>query len=574
MSIISNVKMRTKLLMGFGIILFLTMCIATISVQALFASTSVADDVRQLIDTRFERVLIANSRFVQSDNALSNYLTPGNVNADNRAKFEKALTSAASELDKIKVDSQYFGNSLDRLNQLAKQYEELYHMVIVPLVDAGKPYDALAFFLSEMQPISSEMTKITATMSRAVVRNVKESVGSLQDTTMAFVVVAIAAGIVVVGILISVYVSAAISANLRVGVAAANEIAKNNLNVPVKIYSKDEFGELAQALRVMRDDLSESVSLIRNLAFDLNKELDGTKNSANSIMTSSREAEQQVISVAAASNQMVSTTQEIAANCERAAQLADQSSNVTQDSVKLIRTTIEDIRNQSKYTTEDAHKVQALAEQTQKIGSIVGTIDEIAAQTNLLALNAAIEAARAGEAGRGFAVVADEVRALASRTAASTKEISAMVAGVQADSEAATTSMNESVEQMNLVAEEASDLENTLGCIRDSVNNVNDQIIQIASAAEEQINATSEISNNMQGISEMAQQSVDVASNASNVATYCTNLIDGLLSELDFFTLDESQLNKEDLTFKRIDTDAISRQVQKAAEQVQASAES
>ena len=537
MSIISNVKMRTKLLMGFGIILFLTMCIAIISVKALFASTSVADDVRQLIDTRFERVLIANSRFVQADNALSNYLTPGNVNADNRGKFEKALSLAGSELDKIKVDSQYFGNSLDRLNQLEKQYEELYHMVIVPLVDAGKPYDALAFFLSEMQPISSEMIKITSTMSRAVVSNVKESVGSLQDTTMAFVVVAIAAGIVVLGILISVYVSSTITANLRVGVAAANEIAKNNLNVPVKVYSKDEFGELAQALRLMRDDLSDSVSLIRNLAFNLNKELDGTKHSANSIMTSSREAEQQVISVAAASNQMVSTTQEIAANCERAAQLADQSSNVTQDSVKLIRTTIDDIRNQSKYTTEDAQKVQALADQTQKIGSIVGTIDEIAAQTNLLALNAAIEAARAGEAGRGFAVVADEVRALATRTTSSTQEIRGMVDRIQTETTRATEAMQANLDNMSNVASNTSHVQETLSNALNFVNEVNSQITQIATAAEQQTSTSTEISNNMQRITHASSQVSSLAHNAREISVSTAQRIDTLLDNLKFFKI-------------------------------------
>ena len=134
----------------------------------------------------------------------------------------------------------------------------------------------------------------------------------------------------------------------------------------------------------MRNDLSDPIALVRHKAQELNQELKDTKIAANSIMDASREAEQQAISVAAASNEMVATTQEIAANCERAAVLADQSSNVTQESVKLIRTTIKDIRDQSSYTTNDAAKVQALADQTQKIGSIVGTIDEIASQTNLL----------------------------------------------------------------------------------------------------------------------------------------------------------------------------------------------
>ena len=543
MSVLNNAKMRTKLLLGFGIILFLTICIALISVRALFASTSVADEVRELVDTRFERVLIANNSIVRANNNLSDYLTPGNVNADRRTKFENSMVKAIDHLHNMQADKQYFGASYDRLMELANRCNELYKMVVVPLVDAGKPYDALSFYLSEIQPLVSEMSGITGSMSRAVVRNVKDSVGNLQDTTMAFVVVGIASGVVVLGLLIAIYVSATITANLRAGVKAANEIAKNNLNVPIKVYSKDEFGELASALRMMRDDLSDSVDLIRNLANDLNKEMDSTKNSANSIMDSSREAEQQVISVAAASNQMVSTTQEIAANCERAAELADQSSNVTQESVSLIRTTIEDIRSQSRYTTEDARKVQALADQTQKIGSIVGTIDEIAAQTNLLALNAAIEAARAGEAGRGFAVVADEVRALASRTSASTQEISSMVSQVQKDAAEATASMNNSVEKINTVADRAADIENTLNSIIDFVGQVNDQIRMIATAAEEQTTATSEISANMQKITSDTEEIVRSAEEAVSRCDTSVSSLNDLVHNLARFRLREGKID-------------------------------
>ena len=126
--------------------------------------------------------------------------------------------------------------------------------------------------------------------------------------------------------------------------------------------------------------------------------------------------------------------------------------------------------------------------------------------------------------------------------------------------------MTNSVEQMNVVAEEASALEDSLAKIRDAVNDVNSQIIQIAAAAEEQINATAEISNNMQGISEMAQQSVDVADNAADVSDYCKSLIEGLLQELNFFTLDEANLKKEDLTFRRIDK-SVAHQIHQAVQQ-------
>ena len=535
MSFWSGVKIKTKLLLGFGVIILLTCVITSIAVHALFGSNNVAEYVSNLIDTRFERVLKVNNNIVSANNNLALYLTPGNVKADQRLAFENALERFNSSLNDLKDDG--FGQELQQLQDLAGQYKQLYTMVVVPLVDSGKPYDALSFFLSEVHPLSSQISNITAAMTRGVMRNIKLSMVDLEDPTMGYVVIGISAIIVLIGIAVSSYVSRVINRSLREAIYTADEIAKNNLDVKIELKSHDEFGNLAVSLRNMRNDLSDSIAMIRNMANTLNEQLNDTKISANNIMNSSRETEQQAITVAAAANEMVATTQEIAANCERAASLADQSSNVTQDSVTLIRNTISDIRNQSEYTKNDALKVQTLAEQTQKIGSIVGTIDEIAAQTNLLALNAAIEAARAGEAGRGFAVVADEVRALASRTSKSTQEISSMVHQVQQDASEATDSMNASVKNINDVADRAASIEETLNSILNFVGQVNDQIRMIATAAEEQTTATSEISANMQSITVDSEQIVHSAEEAVGHCDNSVNQIGGLVQNLARFKL-------------------------------------
>ena len=541
MSFLDNVKIRTKLMLGFGVILFLTCCISAIAVRALFASTNVADHVRYLIDTRFERAVKINADIVAANNAIFEYLTPGNLDDARRIQSENNLKVIVKTLDDLSNQKNITARAqIDHLTQMGHKYNELYELVVSNLVEAGKPYDALAFFLSEMHPICQEMVVITHKMNGVVVKRIKEEVEGLQDTSSAYLVIGMSAVVILIAVIIAALVSNGITRNLEAAVKTANEIAKNNLNVNVDVRSKDEFGDLGEALRFMRNDLSDSIALVRHKAQELNQELKDTKIAANSIMDASREAEQQAISVAAASNEMVATTQEIAANCERAAVLADQSSNVTQESVKLIRTTIKDIRDQSSYTTNDAAKVQALADQTQKIGSIVGTIDEIAAQTNLLALNAAIEAARAGEAGRGFAVVADEVRALASRTSASTQEISSMVSQVQKDASEATSSMSASVEKINAVADRAARIEDTLNSIINFVAQVNDQIRMIATAAEQQTTATSEISANMQKITSDTEEIVHSAEDSVARCDESVDSIGDLVKNLARFKLHEN----------------------------------
>jgi len=171
-----------------------------------------------------------------------------------------------------------------------------------------------------------------------------------------------------------------------------------------------------------------------------------------------------------------------------------------------------------------AKTVEALGRRSDEIGAIVGTIEDIADQTNLLALNAAIEAARAGEQGRGFAVVADEVRALAERTTKATREIGQMIKAIQQETKTAVTAMEEGVAEVESGTVEATRSGEALRNIQDEINALHMQVQQIATAAEEQTATTSEISNNIHSITEVAQNTVEGARRTSVAAQHLSRL--------------------------------------------------
>jgi len=168
--------------------------------------------------------------------------------------------------------------------------------------------------------------------------------------------------------------------------------------------------------------------------------------------------------------------------------------------------------------TESARTVEGLGARSDQIGAIVSTIEDIADQTNLLALNAAIEAARAGEQGRGFAVVADEVRALAERTAKATREIGEMIKGIQTQTKLAVGVMEAGVREVETSSAEAERSGTALKEILEQVDQVTGQVNQIATAAEEQSAATGEIAGNVQQVNEVLQQSAELLRSSSAMA--------------------------------------------------------
>ena len=531
----SDIKLKTKLMLGFTLIQVLALIVALIAVNALRTSADAADKVGENISTDYAQLVQLSAEFNAANNAVAGYLSPGMQTAENKQAAEQALALVVKDSRQLQVDIDL--TRVNRVKALETQFVNEYQNTIVPLIEAAKPFDALSYYLAQMLPMATEISKLNNEITGELMQIISNDVSVLRDNTALIIVIVTTLAAIIIGTAIGWFLSNYIASKLREQGEVAAAIAANDFTVDIVNHSADEIGMLAHDMRKMRDDLKASLQMVRDTADKLESNLNKVSSASNAIGSNAKQVESQAITVAAASDEMVSTTQDIARNCGSAASLSEQSRNITNQGVDVVRTTVNDIRDQSARSREDADKIQKLADQTVQIGSIVSTIDDIAAQTNLLALNAAIEAARAGEAGRGFAVVADEVRALASRTSKSTQEISQMVTQIQNDAAAATQSMAASVENMNQVAEHAGALEQTLNDVSDHVNQVNGQITQIATAAEEQTTATSEISSNMQSISSAAQQVSHDADGALNVVQEAVSSLRDLQRNLARFKL-------------------------------------
>ena len=361
------------------------------------------------------------------------------------------------------------------------------------------------------------------------IKAANESVATINDTSGIYTVAAITICVVILAIIIIFYMPKIIISSIETIIEISRVLAAGKLNKTIETKRKDEFKPLMLALEQMRQSWVQSVESIQSVSSNINHNMSDITSSANVMSSTAKENQSQALTVAAASEQMVSTTGDIAKNCEHATMTAEDSSQSTTLGISRVEETMNKLNQQVEKSKKDAILVQQLAETAQKIGTITLTIEDIASQTNLLALNAAIEAARAGEAGKGFAVVADEVRALSSRTSKSTQEITKMVMQVQSDAKVANDAMQQSVEVMDQISLETGKMHTVLNEVTEKVREVNSQINQISTAAEEQTTATSEISTNMKGITDgsyrLAEQVEMVEKNILNTNSEIENLL-------------------------------------------------
>lgn len=284
----------------------------------------------------------------------------------------------------------------------------------------------------------------------------------------------------------------------------AEDVSKGNIaDINTSHMSNESQNEIVRLMLAFSKVIFKIKNIIVTLSKDaeiINKDTEELSQAQKEINKSTEDLLNHALSVNAAIDEMAASSKEIASNCNQAADSSKNATEKTEEGMIIVQNTVETIRHHTQNTQEDAKAVYELGEKTKEITSIISTIQGIADQTNLLALNAAIEAARAGEHGRGFAVVADEVRNLATKTSESTKEITAMVEELQFKAKSANQSISNTVEQMEAVANDTSMLKENFEAILGEVKNVTSQITQIASATEQQTGVANEMANNMSQI--------------------------------------------------------------------------
>ncbi|KPX05642.1 methyl-accepting chemotaxis protein [Pseudomonas syringae] len=434
------------------------------------------------------------------------------------AGYRKAFTEAVANYEPLIADEKersFYIPVKNSADAYAKQLD-----ILEPFMRQGDIAAAVSLVSTSIRPLTNTMEvqiKDLTNFNNEGAARAGQTATDLYENGL-WLVVGLIAGVVILTVGLALLLTKSITSPINDALSVAERIAASDLSKEVLVSGTDEAGRLLKALAQMQANLRNTIMQISDSSTQLasaSEEMTAvTEESSRGLVSQNDEVNQ----AATAVTEMSAAVDEVARNAESASEESKRTQGYTEVGLARVAQTLKSIQKLNGNVENTSEQIQGLSDRAQSITKVVEVIRAIAEQTNLLALNAAIEAARAGEQGRGFAVVADEVRALAHRTQVSTQEIEQMIAAIQSDSDLAVKAMNTSrdlaTESLG-VAQEAS---TSLDQISTAIIQINERNLMIATASEEQSHVAREVDRNLVSIRELTTQS---AAGAAQTASAC-----------------------------------------------------
>jgi methyl-accepting chemotaxis protein len=506
-----NIRIGKRLGIGFGILGLMMIVLIVTGITATTAMNSRLADIAKVNSVKTQSAYEA----MDAVKTLQATMLTGFVLKDEASL--KKMTDVVGETDRRLTES--LGN-LDRLERsekvrgLIKALKEnqtggiAVSTKVAAGANAGNVDEALKLFVNTIGAKAAELFDLCHQLIQfqkdEVVTKTAEAYGTYRTTiilmlVMGVIILCIAAGL-------TTLLTRSISVPIGKAVEVTEMLAAGKLTMDVAVDRKDEFGDQAIALKGMVEKWRDIVGSIKEASDGIAISGAQLSGSAGNMSDGANQQADRAQQVAAASEEMSQTVNDIARSAENMSSVASQTALTAQSGGKTVAEAVREVEEIASTVSESADHITSLAKLSQKIGDIISIINEIADQTNLLALNAAIEAARAGEHGRGFAVVADEVRKLAERTTAATSEVTGIIKEIQTN----VTSAVSSIDQVSAKVERGVSLSNKAGSelhhIVKSVDDLQAMVQQIAVALDEMTATSDQISHDIESISSIATQ--------------------------------------------------------------------
>ncbi|NLT22412.1 MAG: methyl-accepting chemotaxis protein [Syntrophorhabdus sp.] len=511
MRFFENIRIGRRLGIGFAIFIII------IALMALLGFKIIDDVDRKTgnaVEAAFEKTILANTvmgAIYDANNSMGviAFATDAAVieaEKENLGRMRQTYGEALAKLETLERDPK--GKELIvRFKGTAAKAKDSSERVI-EYAGSKEHAKAIETYINENRPAMKEIVTTLQSIFRYQEDNVRSQFSSIRASNRSYTLILIVFGVaaIVLGIILSITITRSIVVPIRGNARAVRAMAKGNLAFEVPTDRKDEFGDEMKAAKEMVERWREILGSLKSAAASISSAGVQLSASAEQMSKGSGEQANRSSQVAAASVEMSQTVVDIARNTNNIANSAANTVKIAKEGEEIVNQATKEVEEIARTVGDSAESIRTLGERSSQIGEIVNVIDDIADQTNLLALNAAIEAARAGEQGRGFAVVADEVRKLAERTANSTSEIGGMINAIQGDVERAVMTMNTVAKKVETGVDLSGKAGQSLRVIVTSVDDLLGMVQQIASATDEMSATSEEINRDIEQIAAVSRE--------------------------------------------------------------------